>query len=162
MQKGWKWLKHWHMIWVLIWENSTSVIQWIPTSQGLDGYQKSLHPCAMDVGSLSIGSVKDIAFNGWSYHIIHPNNSLTPFCSLTHQVRSAEWSVNVLTHWCSQRQKQPDNSGKILQANAYLWKNWRGSIEQNTTNNSPSNILWICPWFLSYRQKYWRCRRHYP
>ena len=41
--------------WVLIWENSTRAIQWIPTWQGLDGFQKPLHPCALDEISLSIG-----------------------------------------------------------------------------------------------------------
>ena len=25
-------------------------IQWIPTSQGLDGFQKSFHPCDLDLG----------------------------------------------------------------------------------------------------------------
>ena len=30
--------------WVLIWECSVKAIQWIPTWQGLDGFQKSLHP----------------------------------------------------------------------------------------------------------------------
>ena len=32
--------------WVLIWEFSARAIQWVPTRQGLDGFQKSLRPCA--------------------------------------------------------------------------------------------------------------------
>ena len=34
--------------WVLIWEYSVRAIQWIPIWQGLDGFQKSLHPCVLD------------------------------------------------------------------------------------------------------------------
>ena len=45
---------------VLIWEYSVKVIQWIPTWQGLGGFQKSLHTCALDQSSLSIGRVKQM------------------------------------------------------------------------------------------------------
>ena len=49
---------HWnHGKWVLIWEYSSRAIQWIPTWQGLDGFQKSLHPCASAESSLSIRRV---------------------------------------------------------------------------------------------------------
>ena len=44
--------------WVLIWEYSARAIQWIPTWQVLDGFQKLLRPCALDESSLSIGRVK--------------------------------------------------------------------------------------------------------
>ena len=54
----WKWLKPWHM--VLIWEYSARAIQWIPTWEGLDGFQKSLRYYALDESSLSIGRVKSI------------------------------------------------------------------------------------------------------
>ena len=43
--------------WVLIWENSARAIQWIPTRQGLDGFQKSLCPYVLDESSLSIWRV---------------------------------------------------------------------------------------------------------
>ena len=43
--------------WVLIWEYSARAIKWIPRWQGLDDFQKSLHPCALDESSLSIGRV---------------------------------------------------------------------------------------------------------
>ena len=43
--------------WVLIRENSARAIQWVPTWQGLDGFQKSLRPCTLDESSLSIGRV---------------------------------------------------------------------------------------------------------
>ena len=52
-----KWLKPDTI--ALIWEVSAArAIQWIPTQQGLDGFQKSLRPCALDESSLSIGRVK--------------------------------------------------------------------------------------------------------
>ena len=41
----------------LIWEYSARAIQWIPTWQGLDGFQKSLRSCASEESSLSIGRV---------------------------------------------------------------------------------------------------------
>ena len=43
--------------WVLIREYSARAIQWIPTWQGLDGFQNSLDPCALYESSLSIGRV---------------------------------------------------------------------------------------------------------
>ena len=49
--------------WVVIWEYSVRAIQWIPLWQGLDGLQKSLHPCDFDESSLSIGRVKDYDAN---------------------------------------------------------------------------------------------------
>ena len=45
---------------VLIWEFLVRAIQWIPTQQGLDGFQKSLHPCALDASSLGIGRVNPV------------------------------------------------------------------------------------------------------
>ena len=39
---------------ILIWHYSERDFQWIPTWQGLDGFQKSLHPCDLDESSLSI------------------------------------------------------------------------------------------------------------
>ena len=44
--------------WVLIWEYSARAFPWVPTWQSLDGFQKSLHPCALDKSSLGIGRVK--------------------------------------------------------------------------------------------------------
>ena len=45
-----------HGKWVLIWEYSARLFQWIPTWQGFNGFQKtSLHPFALDKSSLSIG-----------------------------------------------------------------------------------------------------------
>ena len=57
MQKTWK--INWNPgEWVLIWEFSAIAIQWIPTWQGLNGFQKCLHPCALGKRILSIGRVK--------------------------------------------------------------------------------------------------------
>ena len=49
---------------VLIWENSARAIRWIPTWQGLNGFQKSLHPCALDESGLSIRWVKIWGLHG--------------------------------------------------------------------------------------------------
>ena len=49
-------------IWVLIWECSARAFQWVPTWQGFDGFKKSLHPCALDESSLSIGRVNPLMF----------------------------------------------------------------------------------------------------
>ena len=46
--------------WVLIWEYSARAILWVPTWQGLDGLQQSLHPCAFDESSFSVGSVNPL------------------------------------------------------------------------------------------------------
>ena len=43
--------------WVIIWAYSARVFQWIPTWQGLDGFQKSLRLCALNENSLSIERV---------------------------------------------------------------------------------------------------------
>ena len=42
---------------VFIWEYLVRAIQWIPTWQGFDGFQKYLQRCALDKSSLSIGRV---------------------------------------------------------------------------------------------------------
>ena len=44
-------------IWVFIWGYWARAIPWIPTWQGLDGFQKYLGPCALDKSSLSIERV---------------------------------------------------------------------------------------------------------
>ena len=46
--------------WVLIWEYSAKAIQWIPTWQDLDGFRRSLHPCASDESSPSIVRVNGL------------------------------------------------------------------------------------------------------
>ena len=51
-KKGWN-----PVIWVLIWEYSARALQWIPTWQGLDDFQKSLCPCVLNRSSFSIGRV---------------------------------------------------------------------------------------------------------
>ena len=47
-------------LWVFIWEYSARANQWIPTWQGLDGYQKSLHPCALRKVALALEGFKEI------------------------------------------------------------------------------------------------------
>ena len=49
MKKNEKWLKPWHI--------GTHLI--VPTWQGLDGFEKSLCPCALGESSLCIGMVKE-------------------------------------------------------------------------------------------------------
>ena len=41
------------VLWVVIWEYSVRTIQWMPTWQGLDVFQKSFCLCALDESSLS-------------------------------------------------------------------------------------------------------------
>ena len=65
MQKTWKWLKPWHMG-TLSWESSVRAIHWIPTWQGLDGFQRSLRPCPLDRSSLSIRRVNPYATSGYN------------------------------------------------------------------------------------------------
>ena len=56
--------------WVLIWEYLPRAIQWIPTWQGLDGFQQSLRPCASAESSPSIEKVKHIvAASGWNRNV---------------------------------------------------------------------------------------------
>ena len=46
--------KDWNFgTWVIIWEYWARSIQWMPTWQGLDGFKKYLHPCALDVSIAS-------------------------------------------------------------------------------------------------------------
>ena len=58
------------------------VIQWIPTWQGLNVFQNSLGPCALDESSLSIGRVKLVLFSvsTWDrfYYTIHACRPLNP------------------------------------------------------------------------------------
>ena len=41
--------------WVLIWEYSVRAILWIPTWQGSDGFQRSLHSCAQHLKGWNTG-----------------------------------------------------------------------------------------------------------
>ena len=55
---------HWNQgIRVLIWESSVRAVQWVPTWQGLDCFQKYLRSCASDESSLSIGRSNRLWFN---------------------------------------------------------------------------------------------------
>ena len=45
--------------WILIWEHSARIMQWIPTWQGLDVFQKSLLHWALDKNSLSNGRINN-------------------------------------------------------------------------------------------------------
>ena len=49
-------------IWVLIWEYSLKKFQWIPTWQGIGGFEKSLCLCVLGESSFSIRRVK-LAFD---------------------------------------------------------------------------------------------------
>ena len=60
------WEKDWSPgTWVLIWKYSVTVCQWIPTWQGLDGFQKSVCPFALDESSVSIRKVNPYAAGGY-------------------------------------------------------------------------------------------------
>ena len=51
--------------WVLIWEYSARAFLWVPTWQGLDDFQISVCPDALDKSSLCIGRVKKILNLGY-------------------------------------------------------------------------------------------------
>ena len=69
MQKTWKMTETLaHMV------TQLRAIQWIPTWTGLDGFQRSLHPCIWGKLSLNIGRVKGVSGDGtdWlGYSLIH-------------------------------------------------------------------------------------------
>ena len=58
------------MIETLAYRYSSESFQWIPTWQGLDGFQKSLHPCALEKSRPSIGRVKNDEFQIIMYGVI--------------------------------------------------------------------------------------------
>ena len=72
-----------------MWEFSARAIRWIPTWQVLDGFQKSLCPCALYGSSLSVGRGK--LFQCWGY-----------FCS-RHKMQKDIWILSkpchVGIHW---------------------------------------------------------------
>ena len=79
MQKTWQ--IYWSPgIWVLIWEYSVRAIQWIPTWHGLDGFQKSLCPCALDEDSLKIGRVNYLRLLTGNAYLHHPHFIMKPYC----------------------------------------------------------------------------------
>ena len=55
--------------------SSVRAIQWIPTWHGLDGFRKSLRPCALDESSLSIGRVNISAFEEHTWPFDTKRNS---------------------------------------------------------------------------------------
>ena len=95
MQKKLK--KDWNLcIWVLIWEHPVKVIQWIPTWQGLDGYQKMLHPCALDESSLRIGNVERIGeFQPFSFMTFISNRIMIFDSCDTQFSTQLLWDLNV-------------------------------------------------------------------
>ena len=80
-------------IWVLIWEYSVTAIKWIPTWQGLDGFQKqSPRPCPLDESSLSIGRNKAIIAKTKSDQSCLLMFNWPPFFSSRHDDRLGRFS----------------------------------------------------------------------
>ena len=81
-------------IWVLIWEHSSRAIQWIPTWQGLDGFQRFLRSCAFDESSLSIGRVKrklltrQTVFRPWGIVCLVAECEIAVYCRYNGKIRS--------------------------------------------------------------------------
>ena len=87
MQKIWK--NDWNPgKWVLIWEYSVRAFLWIPTWQGLDGFQRFLHYCALDEGSLSIRRVNPLVL--WVF------SSKEKWCNFFKKA-TKHWHVGI--HW---------------------------------------------------------------
>ena len=85
--------------WVLILEYLSRAIQWIPTWQSFDDFQKSLLPCALDEGSLSIGSF----LSEWVTNLWH----LIPMRFLPQPLRED------MAIWCP-----PDTSNEVKDPSA--------------------------------------------
>ena len=84
--------------WVLIWDKLVRAIQWIPTWQGLDGFQILLPPGALDECSLSIGRVKTIHSNTLLEFKIYPSRWCVAWLELQHALHI--WLV--MTDWLAQ------------------------------------------------------------
>ena len=80
--------------WVLIWEHSSRAIQWIPTWQGLVGFQRCLRSCAFDESSLSIGRVKrkllthQTVFRPWGIVCLVAECEIAVYCRYNGKIRS--------------------------------------------------------------------------
>ena len=88
MQNPWKMtetLAHWYSSW----ENSARAFKWIPTKQGLDGFQKTLRPYALDETSLSIGRVYPL---NYTLAIKAPNIAHYTYVRICH---SFPWGDNL-------------------------------------------------------------------
>ena len=71
---------------------------------------------------------------------------------ISHIQRQHGWDFNPFTL------KAAKTGPTILQTfsnkSIFLENIWRRNVNQKPNNNSPTNILWTFPWFLSYFQKY--------
>ena len=87
-------------------------------------------------------------------------------CFKLHIIRlNADHRINplLLTHWHSERPKQAWLFCWYFPHKSVFIKNiWMRNVYQNSTNNSPSNILWEFALFQSYFQKFENSRRYFP
>ena len=108
-------------IWVLIWEHSTRAIQWIPTWQGLDGFLKSLCPCAMNKSSLSIGNLGINAFR-WIQGLDGLLKSLCPCALNRSSLRIGSFKVNYGHEWVN-----PSNAEATFIQRTMMQRFWKPS-----------------------------------
>ena len=121
-----KWCKNLKNDWnpgilVLIWEHSTRAIQWVPTWPGLDGFQKSLRPSALEKSSLSIRRV-----------ILNMSGSFKNDLGIVHELANGEigfighYSIHV--HFDSMYSPKNASYGYITRIVQAFWvaKGWRG------------------------------------
>ena len=92
-------------IWVLIWEHSSRAIQWIPTWQGFDCFQRFLHPCAFDESSLSIGRVKSCLHVFSSNGCATSEDMLWKLDALQSFIRDLHWPEEVFAEHLDHRLK---------------------------------------------------------
>ena len=119
--------------WVLIWEYFTRAIQWIPAWQGIDGFQKSLRPCALDESSLSIRRVHNI----WDNMLVFNRKlGLIAICSVMNQLKMAVLLSDGAGCKC------------IIQACSHL-----SIIPWTTCSLSIENQVWLqyVVWQINYR-----------
>ena len=110
---------HWNPgSWVLIWEYSMRAIQRVPTRQGLDGFQKSLHFCALDESRLSIGRVK-MAHNSEREREIPATPSVAQY---SHMIKTAGLH-NAHSNWFSLSTPQPEPAPRFVREITFSWLN---------------------------------------
>ena len=115
--------------WVLISEYSARAIEWILTWQGIDGFQKSLRPYALDKYSLSIGTVNLLKTPFASIICIWPM-----FFFIWQALRGVCWQLN-----CTQRMEL------YSKENMKYWYHWffsgRTTLEKRCETNNLNHWL---------------------
>ena len=134
---------------VLIWEYSARSIPWIPTWQGLDVFQKSLHPYVFDESSLSKGRVKTSLWRPVSIHRSERSAiwawwrgmTLTRFLNIRfwRQVFVSRRERNGIRNWWKKTWPQLATLASDLQGwCVFLWE--KGVVSESGEEEWPSSL----------------------